>query len=1059
MTKKIFTLALAMLMFAWAGIAQSSKSLRGEKDMKLTSVNMKLGHPASKPLKAGIATKDGSTVNMPWSWDFADSAATASTWTTTDSTDAWTWYGPFGNNGNGCLLAMSSEWMVTPGIIIPATANSPKLSYYIYGEGDYVAYFGYPTLSIYISTTGNNIQDFDLANPVQTATSTSYFERQIVDLSAYAGQTIYIAFACDAFYSYLVLDDVKVAEATVPEYQIVGDYYARTGEDVVFEAAYVDGDTTQTTTFSWSSAIGTITGTDETATVNYTTTGIDTITLITSNSYGADTAVFYVQVISCGTITSLPYTESFEDLTTAYCWKMVNASATATTEWNIFSSANYAYDGSNFLYTAYDTLNNSDCYAISPAIQMPADASGYSLTYYTQGRTGGEGNYPVYEVLVSTTDDQTSSFTAVLRDTIEESGYNQRVVSLASYAGQTIYIAFRNVAEGDLSDLFIDYVQVRSTEAPVFSVNGPAMAIVGIPASFTATYAEGDTTGMTYSWTSTMAAAGQATIAAATAATTTINYTAAGNDVVVFHASNAHGDYYDTLNVQVISCDNITAFPWTEDFEGETANCWMLTSPNAADPGFEIIASQYAHSGQNNIWGNYSDDFTVDQWAISPAIEMPAEASNYVLEFYVLTTEYQGIYSDYEVLLSNGGTAYSDFATVLMSESGVASDDYVRKTIALDEYAGQTIRIAFHNKTAMGGDAMMIDDVNIHSANEPVFTVAGPTSVYTSAGAATFTATYVEGAQEGMTYSWTSSMVDAGQATITGANTTTASITYTAGGTDQVIFTATNAHGTYADTIDVTVIHCEAITAFPYVENFENNETLGCWANIDADGDGYAWEVFQGANQETGVGYGHNSNGAAFSASYVNNVGALTPDNWLIGPGITLPEGSNLEFSWYAKAMDANYADENYSVYISTTGSSIADFSSEPVYTGMTTGEWVRQNVSLANYAGQTIYFAFRHHNCTDMYYLVIDDVQIAEPGSINTVSDLGVSIYPNPASNMLRVEGNDVRMVEMLDVNGRMVLTATESNTIDLSGLAAGVYMVRVTTLQGVATEKVIKR
>lgn len=1058
MTKKIFTLALAMLMFAWAGMAQSTKALRGDSAKKLTSINMKLGNVASNPLKAGIATKTGDVVtNLPWKWDFADSAATANTWTTTDSTTAWTWYGGFGNRGDGCIFAQQDEWMVTPAIAIPEEAEGMNLSFYIYGEGNYVSLFGYPIVGVFVSTTGNNYLDFDVNNPNYTATSTGMFERHVVDLSSYAGDTIYIAFACQAFYSVLAIDDVKVGQPTTPEYVISGSYYVQTGVEATFTANYIDGDTTQATDFTWSSVLGTVTGNDETATVTYTTAGTDTITLITHNSYGYDTAYFVVEVIVCGTVTDLPYTESFEDPTTAFCWTMVNASATATTDWNIYNSSNYAYDGYGFLYSAYDTLHNSDCYAISPAIQMPSDADGYVLSYYVNGRVASETDYAVYEVLVSTTDNDPASFTVLLRDTVEAEGYVMHNVSLANYGGNTIYIAFRNVAEGDLSDLFIDYVQVRPAVVPIFTVAGPAIAQVGTPASFASTYIEGVTDGMTYTWTSTMATAGQATIATPSAANTTITYTAAGTDMVIFHAHNAYGDYYDTLSVNVISCENITSFPWTEDFEGETANCWMLYSPNAADPGFELLPSQYAHSGQVCLWGNYSDDFDVDQWAISPAIVMPQDATGYVLEFYALTTEYQGIYSDYEVLLSNGGTAIADFTTVLMSESNNATGEFVRKSVSLADYAGQTIRIAFHNKTDMGGDAFMVDDVNIHVALNPVFIVEGPSSALTDE-AVTFTATYVEGVQEGMTYSWTSTMADAGQATISGANTTAATITYNAGGTDHVTFTATNAHGTYTETLDVEVTACNTVSTFPYVENFENDANLACWSVVDLDGDGGVWFPFQGTT-ESGEGYGHNSSGAAFSASYDNNYGPLNPDNWLIGPAVAVPAGSNLELSWYAKGFDPSYASEHYSVYVSTTGNTVADFTEAAVYSGTTTGEWVRQNVSLADYAGQTIHFAFRHHDCTDMFYLVIDDVQIAEPGSINTVRDLGVSIYPNPASSMLRVEGSDVRMVEMLDVNGRSVLTAVESNVIDLSGLADGVYMVRVTTPQGVATEKVVKR
>ena len=49
--------------------------------------------------------------------------------------------------------------------------------------------------------------------------------------------------------------------------------------------------------------------------------------------------------------------------------------------------------------------------------------------------------------------------------------------------------------------------------------------------------------------------------------------------------------------------------------------------------------------------------------------------------------------------------------------------------------------------------------------------------------------------------------------------------------------------------------------------------------------------------------------------------------------------------------------------------------------------------------------------------------------------------------------------MVEMFDVNGRNVLTTLQAGQIDLSSLANGVYVVRVTAAEGICTEKIVKK
>ncbi len=165
------------------------------------------------------------------------------------------------------------------------------------------------------------------------------------------------------------------------------------------------------------------------------------------------------------------------------------------------------------------------------------------------------------------------------------------------------------------------------------------------------------------------------------------------------------------------------------------------------------------------------------------------------------------------------------------------------------------------------------------------------------------------------------------------------------------------------------------ITTFPWLQDFEGGALPEDFTFIDSDGDGNNW-------QYSGQLTAHSGTGLIYSQSYINNVGALNPDNWMILPAFTLPsDASDLKFSWWVRGQDANYAAEYYSVYIATTYDSLADFlATTAVYAGTATGEYVKHGVDLASYAGQTIYVAFRHHNVTDMFYLNIDDIRIGGP-------------------------------------------------------------------------------
>ena len=53
---------------------------------------------------------------------------------------------------------------------------------------------------------------------------------------------------------------------------------------------------------------------------------------------------------------------------------------------------------------------------------------------------------------------------------------------------------------------------------------------------------------------------------------------------------------------------------------------------------------------------------------------------------------------------------------------------------------------------------------------------------------------------------------------------------------------------------------------------------------------------------------------------------------------------------------------------------------------------------------------------------------------------------------------GEGIEMVQILDVNGRIVMTA-DAGSINISSLANGVYFVRAITAKGVATQKIVKK
>ena len=285
--------------------------------------------------------------------------------------------------------------------------------------------------------------------------------------------------------------------------------------------------------------------------------------------------------------------------------------------------------------------------------------------------------------------------------------------------------------------------------------------------------------------------------------------------------------------------------------------------------------------------------------------------------------------------------------------------------------------------TASGGSlsySWMIKAV-LSNTNTQSIAIAGPTSVIAGTPA-----TFTVSGPTGAAYSWT--LTGATPSTATG---TTVTATWSNAGTYNVIVTATLAGNTMRDTLAVTVTDC-AVSTFPYTMGFEPSENTDCWTTVDNDNDGYAWVD---GYTSFGPGYAHTGDGFYASASYINDIGVLTPDNWLISPQMQLTAGNNYTLTWYDGAIDATYYDEHYAVYVSTTGAGISNFTATtPVFqTTLTTANYTLRTVDLSAYAGQNIYIAFRHYNSTDVFWLKIDDISITETGGTTPTQQYTVTV------------------------------------------------------------------
>ena len=288
------------------------------------------------------------------------------------------------------------------------------------------------------------------------------------------------------------------------------------------------------------------------------------------------------------------------------------------------------------------------------------------------------------------------------------------------------------------------------------------------------------------------------------------------------------------------------------------------------------------------------------------------------------------------------------------------------------------------------------------------------------------------------------------------------------------------------------------------------------WYNIDNDqlpdgsGSGRPGEWFWSAaysDQDT-----INNPGVLGSNSWTND-GVNHVENWLILPSIHIADTTADLFFKSAPRQTPRYLD-GYIVLVSTTTNDFSSFTDTlfvaSEYTSLDNQNYPNMfssytftpsngfihgqdgtytefdaasdssrligrlrpfSVDLSAYAGQNIYIAFVHY-CIDDNLLSIDDIFVEGTGTTGIAENRGafpMSAYPNPASDVLRVNYSlpavsEVNMT-ITSLDGRVVRAenlgtqqaGSNTTTVNVADLSAGVYLVTLQTGTGMTTRRIV--
>ena len=106
--------------------------------------------------------------------------------------------------------------------------------------------------------------------------------------------------------------------------------------------------------------------------------------------------------------------------------------------------------------------------------------------------------------------------------------------------------------------------------------------------------------------------------------------------------------------------------------------------------------------------------------------------------------------------------------------------------------------------------------------------------------------------------------------------------------------------------------------------------------------------------------------------------------------------------------------------------------------------------VNSGNYTptGDGAIFHLLCYHVDDNLIFLNPEYNTCDIDEIHENTEISVNIYPNPANNVVRILNNDnapITKIEVIDMLGRTVISTNNGDTIDVSGLSEGQYLVKI--------------
>jgi Secretion system C-terminal sorting domain len=420
---------------------------------------------------------------------------------------------------------------------------------------------------------------------------------------------------------------------------------------------------------------------------------------------------------------------------------------------------------------------------------------------------------------------------------------------------------------------------------------------------------------------------------------------------------------------------------------------------------------------------------------------------------------------DLKVSIStNGGTSWTQVWQE--SDQGVfANYTTFVVSIPLTTYAGQTnCKIKFNYSGNDGADAY-IDNIKVEGCSTPVLTAG----TFTDTSAIVNFATsgnyqveygvfpYVQGGSGGMT------------ATVTAGTTTTLS-GLTSGVSYSVYARRDCGSGNFSAWSAVRVVGTSntAPASVPYATGFEPaaNQSflfnLG-WGN-QATGNVGTWQWFaDGTTAPFYADAGIYHLGSAIFTDAAMNAYMFSRPIAMTGGQLYQITYKYRTFSAAATTPPITTVPMAFRVVTNTTNTATG-VNVLTTKTGVNNLTYISETLDFTPATTGNYYIGFHNNTpaattATTNNFIFIDTFNVASSLSNDKFDATSVSLFPNPATDILNVTGVDgITSLVINDINGRTIKTVNNASSINVSDLNTGVYFINIATENGNITKKFMK-